>query len=357
LQINRIKIENLRNITEAAISPHNRLNIIIGNNGAGKTTILEAIYLLARARSFRQKRDGRLIKEGTERLTLFAQLQTTENYTHKIGLQKTRRQTEIKKDGKNLKRLSELAKTIPLTIITPNIQRIIEEEPQHRRRLLNWGLFHVEHGYGELVNRYNKTLAQRNSALRGSTQQLKVWDKQLNSLGVEINRLMEVYCSVWSQAISEMLKQTKIVKPIQLALASGWREDETFAEGLERNRKLDRERGYTSCGPHRADLKILHEGRAIKSSFSRGESKITAAVLLLTQTKIMAEKTGESPILLVDDLKSELDHDRCNDLLEIIHEMAVQTFVTNLEMDSLKTNLTSDAYQLFHVEHGDIRLA
>jgi DNA replication and repair protein RecF len=159
LQIKRIKIENLRNITKADISPHKGLNIIIGYNGAGKTTLLEAIYLLARARSFRQKRHGRLIKEGTERLNLFAQLQTKEKQIHKIGLQKSASKTEIRKDGQNLKRLSDLAKTIPLTIITPNIQRIIEEEPQHRRRLLNWGLFHVEHGYGELVNRYNKILA------------------------------------------------------------------------------------------------------------------------------------------------------------------------------------------------------
>jgi DNA replication and repair protein RecF len=355
LQIKRIKIENLRNIKEAEISPHSRLNIIIGSNGAGKTTILEAIYLLARAKSFRQKRDGRLIKEGTERLNLFAKIETTENHIHQIGLQKSRSQTEIRKDGKNLKRLSELAKTLPLTIITPNIQRIIEEEPQHRRRLLNWGLFHVEHGYGELVNRYKKTLAQRNQALRGSPEQLKVWNDQLIPIGDEINRIMSVYCKTWNRMISEMYTETNLANPIQLELAIGWREEETFAEALERNSQLDRDRGYTSCGPHRTDIKLLQNGVSIRNSFSRGELKITAAILLLTQLKLLAEKTHENPILLADDLKSEMDMSRYNDLLEIIYHMKVQTFVTNLDLNENRTSLTGGSYHVFHVEHGDIR--
>jgi DNA replication and repair protein RecF len=169
LHINRVKIENLRNIINAEISPHKGLNFIIGNNGAGKTTLLESIYLLARAKSFRQKRSGRLINEKADTLTLFAQLQSEDNRVHNIGLKKIAGQTEIKKDGKSLKKLSELAQTIPLTIITPNLQRIIEDEPQQRRRLLNWGLFHLEQSYSDLAYRYKKILRKETVLLEDLT--------------------------------------------------------------------------------------------------------------------------------------------------------------------------------------------
>ncbi|MEW8049146.1 MAG: DNA replication/repair protein RecF [Candidatus Thiodiazotropha sp.] len=354
LHIEKIKIENLRNITQAEISPISHINIIVGSNGAGKTTILESIYLLARARSFRQQKTGHLIREGTEQLSLFSTLRTAAHTRHKIGLQKTAKSTVIRKDGRNLKKLSDLAKTMPLTIITPNIQRIIEEDPKHRRRLLNWGMFHVEHEYGELANRYKKTLIQRNNALRGSNDQTKVWDRQLIQLGTEIDRRMSAYTKTWNETLNGMIETTNLIKPISLKIKQGWREEHSFAEALERNEKVDKERGFTGCGPHRSDLRILQEGKPVKNIFSRGEAKIAAAIMLLSQTKMIEERSGESPVLLVDDLHSELDSERYRKLLNLIAELNLQSFVTTLRYDKSESVLAKDAYQLFHVEHGDI---
>jgi DNA replication and repair protein RecF len=354
LLIEKLTIENLRNISKAEISPHKKINIILGSNGAGKTTLLEAIYILARARSFRQKSPGPLIKEGSEKLNLFTILQTANNTKHQIGLQKSKKKTEIRKDGKNLNKLSELAKSIPLTIITPNIQRIIEEDPTQRRRLLNWGLFHVEPEYGELANKYKKILVQRNNALRFSTDQIKVWDRQLITVGNEIYSSMEKYSEIWNATLSELIESSQLIKPIHLIIKKGWREGETFADALDRSRKIDEERGFTSCGPHRSDLKLVQEGKLIKDTFSRGEAKVAAVFMLLSQTKILAERLGEHPILLADDLHSELDYSRYNRLLNLIDELNLQSFITTLELDKRKNHIGTDAYQVFHVEHGEL---
>ncbi|MFI0413654.1 MAG: DNA replication/repair protein RecF [Candidatus Thiodiazotropha sp.] len=355
MHIEKIKIENLRNIANAELSPHKKINVIVGCNGAGKTTLLESIYLLARARSFRQLKTGRLIREGEEQLNLFTSfLKTATNNRHHIGLQKTVSETVIRKDGANLKKRSDLAKSLPLTIITPNIQRIIEDDPNNRRRLLNWGMFHVEHEYAFLVNSYKKTLIQRNNALRGSKEQIKVWDSQLIQLGNEIDRRMLEYTKIWNQTLNTLIKVTDLIKPISLKVKQGWKEECSFAEALDSNSKIDTERGFTSCGPHRSDLKILQDGKPIKNIFSRGEAKIAAAIMLLSQTKILEDRTGESPVLLVDDLHSELDNERYANLLKLIEAMKVQSFVTTLDSDRSENLLSADAFQLFHVEHGDI---
>jgi DNA replication and repair protein RecF len=354
LRIEKLIIENLRNISNAEISPHKKINIIHGSNGAGKTTLLEAIYILARARSFRQKNSDPLIKEGTEKLNLFTILHTAKNTKHQIGLQKSNKKTEIRKDGKNLRKLSDLAKSIPLTIITPNIQRIIEEDPKHRRRLLNWGLFHVEPEYGELANRYKKILVQRNKALRVSPAQINVWDRQLISIGDEIYSSMEKYSEIWNETLNSIVKSTQIIKPIHLNIKKGWKEGETFADALERNRKTDQERGFTSCGPHRSDVRLIQDGKMIKNTFSRGEAKIAAVFMLLSQTKMLADRLGEYPILLADDLHSELDYLRYNTLLTLIDELNLQSFITTLEFDNKQQSIATDAYQVFHVEHGEL---
>ncbi|MEW8535552.1 MAG: DNA replication/repair protein RecF [Candidatus Thiodiazotropha endolucinida] len=354
MHIETIKIENLRNIANAELSPHKKINIIVGCNGAGKTTLLESIYLLARARTFRQQKTGRLIREGEEQLSLFTSFQTATNNRHHIGLRKTVSGTVIRKDGKNLKKRSDLAKSIPLSIITPNIQRIIEDDPNNRRRLLNWGMFHVEHEYAYLANRYKKTLIQRNNALRGSREQIKVWDRQLIQLGNEIDRRMSRYTKIWNDTLNALIDVTGLIKPISLEVKQGWKEELSFAEAIDRNSKIDKERGFTSCGPHRSDLKILQDGKPIKNIFSRGEAKIAAVIMLLSQTKILEDRTGESPVLLVDDLHSELDNERYAHLLKLIEEMKVQSFATTLDSDRSKNLLSADACQWFHVEHGDI---
>jgi DNA replication and repair protein RecF len=354
LHIEKIKIESLRNIKHAEISPHKSVNFIVGGNGAGKTTLLESIYLLARARSFRQQKGSRLIQEGREQLNLFTALKTADGIRHQIGLSKTKKTTQIRKDGENIKKLSELAKAIPLTIITPNIQRIIEEDPKHRRRLINWGMFHVEHEFGDLANRYKKALLQRNNALRGSLEQIKVWDRQLINLGEDIDRRMRAYIEIWNQKVNELIDATDLIKPITLELKQGWNEQYSLGEALDNSSSTDRERGFTSCGPQRSDLRVLMDGKPIKHIFSRGEAKMAAIIMLLSQTKIVSQKTGESPALLVDDLHAEIDSEHYHEIISLIAKQNIQSFITALNSDPNEDIDKSVGFEMFHVEHGEI---
>ncbi len=165
---------------------------------------------------------------------------------------------------------------------------------------------------------------------------------------------MSEYTKSWNETVNTIIDVTGLIKPISLKVKQGWKEEFTLAEALDRNSKIDKERGFTSCGPHRSDLKILQDGKPIKNIFSRGETKIAAAIMLLSQTKILEDRTGESPVLLVDDLHSELDSERYANLLKLIEDMNVQSFVTTLDSDRSKNLISADACQMFHVEHGDI---
>ncbi|MEW8506708.1 MAG: DNA replication/repair protein RecF [Candidatus Thiodiazotropha sp.] len=355
MHIDYLSIENLRNIRSAELSPSRCLNILVGKNGAGKTTLLESIYLLARARSFRQQTRARLVNQDAQRLNLFARIETSDKTRHQIGLQQSANRIEIRKDGENLRKRSILAKTLPLTIITPNIQRVLEEDPENRRRLLNWGMFHVEHEYGDLANRYRKTLLQRNKALRGSTEQLKVWDRQIAELGTEIHQRMIGYTKLWNDTICEISETLQLDKPIKLELKTGWRDELTLYEAMEKNLERDKERGFTSCGPHRSDIKIMHNGIPAKNNFSRGEAKIAAVVMILSQTLMTKMNSGESPVMLVDDLHSELDAESYEMVLTLIANQKLQSFVTTLSLDSSLEISGAEESIVFHVEHGCVK--
>ena len=354
MQIESLKIQNLRNIIDAELKPASGLNFFIGPNGAGKTTLLESIYLLARARSFRPSQNRNLINQDSKELIIFSELNRCDGSICKIGLRKDKKQTQIKRDGNPVSKLSELAHTLPLTVITPNIQRIIEEGPDHRRKLLNWGLFHVEQSYGQLVMRYAKTLNQRNSALAGSKNELSIWTSQLSDLGESIASKQRSYLKVWNQSINELLSIYDIDIQFEIGLAQGWHAGMRFEDALNEHYSTDRERGFTSVGPHRMDIKVTAEGRAIKHDYSRGQKKIIAILMLLAQATILRQHLNEPPVLLVDDLQSELDARSHLSMLDLITSLNLQSFITSLDANNLPEQSGSAEMKLFHVEQGTV---
>jgi DNA replication and repair protein RecF len=353
LHLQRLKIENLRNIKEAEILPSNNLNLITGSNGAGKTTLLEAIYLLARTRSFRQSQNKTLIKRGENKLTLFSELQSDRGNRDRIGLSKQKDSTTVHKNSKKITKLSELAKSIPLTIITPNIQRIVEEGPTHRRKLLNWGMFHVEPIYAQLAQRYNQTISQRNRALIRNGNDLSVWTKQLVDLGNELNRIQLQYIGEWNAALTDLYANQASQMVCKLELYSGWKIGLSFEDALAELLTTDRERGFTSAGPHRLDVRMVVEGRGVKNFFSRGQSKLLALNLMIAQTQLLKRRQRENPILLIDDIKSELDEKSYFQIIETISNLNIQTFITDLNQ-SLSSRFEAVDLKMFHVEHGQI---
>jgi DNA replication and repair protein RecF len=350
MAIKQIRINNLRIINEVELKPAAGLNLIWGENGSGKTTILEALYLLSRGRSFRKADQGQLTRKGQEQLTLFATIESANN-KHKIGYTKGRGINQAKLDGSRVTRISDLARTIPLSIITPNSHEILERGPQYRRRFLDWGVFHVEQPFRNLFERYARSLKQRNASLRTKGGFDRSWNRELAETGQQINQLREKYIQNFTQKITSLASEQLGVNDLEVSWLRGWSEKRGLEQVLIESEQGDIQAGYTRFGPHRADLCIKMKGQKIEKIASRGQQKMLVAVMHLAQVDIARELAGTDTVILIDDLTSELDKHNREILLDYLQKMGNQVLVTGV--DNISSGSTCFT-EVFHVEHGSI---
>ncbi|MCU7914577.1 MAG: DNA replication/repair protein RecF [Candidatus Thiodiazotropha sp. (ex Gloverina cf. vestifex)] len=355
--INKISINQLRNISAAELNFTQSINVIQGGNGAGKTSLLEAIYLLARARSFRSTQSKKLIQADKSNLTLFALTESQNGKETRIGLKKEGGKNFIKIDGKSVKKLSELAATLPIALITPQSHRLVEEGPEYRRRLLNWGVFHVEHRYRELLTIYNRVIAQRNASLKARNNDVDVWNHQINIYANEIKNLQAAYVASWNNAFKQLSKGVDFIDSINIGYQQGWDKGLSLNDALNKKIQIDQARGYTSVGPHRSDIRLIIDGIPVRNQLSRGQQKFLVTLLMLAQSKIQSTREKEKTVILFDDFQSELDRIAQDTLFDIIQGEACQTFMTIIEREKgLERKLGSDD-EMFHVEHGSFSRA
>ncbi len=347
MAISLLKIENFRNIRELTLSPDPCLNMLWGDNGSGKTSILEAIYTVARGRSFRGRAAGSIITKGESSLTVFT---TTEilNKKHQIGIRKTSRETEVRHNGTTVNKLSELAQITPLQIITPNSHEILERGPEYRRRFLEWGVFHVEHNYKTCHKEFTKALMHRNSALRGGREQLDIWDRVLGEIGEKLNILRKRYFDHFKDTVKDEFKLFLPNDAVDISWKKGWSYSGSLEDSLIEYRDRDIERGFTQVGPHRADICVKFKGRSCKQSASRGQQKLILAGMHLAQATISERINQISPIILIDEMASELDRKNRELLLDRLRSLNTQVFLTGTDP------INQDGIKLFHVEHGAV---
>lgn len=352
MNIKSIKVENLRNINHTELSFSSSTNLIIGNNGAGKTSLLEAIYLLARARSFRQGQQKSQINKKSDHLLIYAITEDHQHQEHRIGFYRTRNNTQVKIDGQQVTKLSLLAKNLPTVLITPNSHRLIEEGPEHRRRILNWGVFHVEHHFQSQMTHFSRSLLQRNTALRSGSKDLQVWDRAFLESAQAVNESQERYFSKLQKEIFNLSHGIRFLEGLEIALNRGWKKNHSLAELLKERLTTDKERGFTGVGPQRADIEISIDRVPTKQLLSRGQQKLLVTIILLAQSKLLEKSTGEKPIFLFDDLESELDHQSIETICSLLEAQQSQTFITSLNEDRLNNYQWSKSIRMFHVEHG-----
>ena len=175
--IQELRVQHLRNLTDICIHPGSGINLIYGENASGKTSIVEAIYLLGRGKTFRDSRQENIIQEGENEAVVFARID--ENERTDIGIKKDHRSTEIRINGRKEARISTLATRCPINIITPRSHEIIERGPELRRRFIDWGVFHVEPSYKNDVVSYLKLIRERNQLLRSDHTLLRHWDSSI----------------------------------------------------------------------------------------------------------------------------------------------------------------------------------
>ena len=350
MPLDQLRINNLRNITGVDIAPASTVNLIHGANGSGKSSLLEAIYLLGRGRSFRESNLNSVIRRGTEELHLFG-LSTEQGIQRRIGLRKGKHSYEISLDGHRLKRLSTLVMELPVHVITPQSHLILEGGSGNRRRFIDWGVFHVEQQFQQLARRYQRVLSQRNSALKQQPLETGIWDRELVENAHHLEKMRADYINILRDCF--LLEQKKLLPGIDIELEwrRGWPDGRALEQVLSDGLATDKKRGYTHYGAHRGDLHLKIDGVPVTRWSSRGQQKLVITALVLAQTRAIQQRGARAPILLIDDFSSELDDVNQGRIRERVLELGCQAFITVISADDRSR---SDADALFHVEHGEV---
>ena len=337
--IKEIKLTNFRNYKEQKVSFSRDVNIFIGKNAQGKTNLLEGIYLNAFGKSFKSVKDKELIKFGEDfcRISSLAEDDEKELITE-ILIQSDGRKG-IKKDGIKIKKASELLDRIYIIIFSPEDLRIVKDEPEKRRRFINRELCQIRAGYLSDLNDYNKILKQRNIYLKDNAidfDLLDIWDRQLAASGTRIirkrkqfvERIDEISRTIHSGITDS---QEKLELKYESSIPAAGNTEEDFYNYLAAAREDDIRTGTTSKGPHRDDISILADGIDLRKFGSQGQQRTAALSLKLSEIKIIEEEKKEKPILLLDDVLSELDNDRQTMLIRSLGEN--QMFITTTDIN------------------------
>lgn len=325
--ISQVQIHNLRNLKSRKFILHKKLNIFFGNNGSGKTSILEAIYLLSTGRSFRCRENLPLIRNGEQLLAVFARTFNSQS----ISIQKMlHAPMQIRINTQPCYNTSALAHILPCQIFYQDIFQIIESGPAVRRSLLDWGVFYFKTDYHLLCKQYNRALKQRNILLKqnATIRQLSPWNKLLTELAIEIDAARQAYCA---QLVPEFIKilQQLTDMPCSLQYYKGWDKaasGKSLTEILEANYTQDLVRQYTRYGPHQADLLLFIGKYRPKHYLSRGQQKIILFALKLAQSHLLSQPC----IYLCDDFFSELDQAHADRVLQTIMDINGQFILTSV---------------------------
>jgi DNA replication and repair protein RecF len=352
LPLSRVRITTFRCLREVELELSSRRNYIFGRNGAGKTSLLEALYVLGRGRSFRTRQMRRLVQHGSDGFAVFGEVDV-EGSARRLGVAYRDGRLEKKIDGEPAAGMAELAALLPVHAIDPSMHGLIEGGPSERRRFLDWGVFHVEPGYLESWKRYRRVLSQRNAVLKQAAglDELRPWSRAVAEAGAVVDDSRQRYLARLGPLVSEIGQQL-LDRPLTLDYRRGWAAGERLEDALTAAEPRDRQAGSTEPGPHRADLVLRFDERRVQDDASRGQQKLTAAALILAQVALESADRPLRSVLVVDDPAAELDAGSLARLLAALTDLSAQLVFTALT----PTHLAPDkGFPVFHVERGGVR--
>ena len=353
MYIKKVKLENYDNLE---VGFKKDFNLIYGNNAQGKTNILEAIYLSAIGKSFQTNKDSEMIKIGKEKAKVEIEYETKDR-EGKITVEIADKKTFFI-NGIKQKKISDIIGKINIVLFYPDNIDIIKGGPAERRRFLDIMISQLKPNYIHILNKYLKTLDQRNAYLKQikfdnkSKDMLEIWDESLSQLSYQIY----TYRSEYIQKIKEKIKviHNKITncgqqdEKIEISFISSGKSQKDFYENLLRNRENDIRKGYTSTGSHRDDFDIYINDKKVNVYGSQGQQRTSVLSLKLTELNIIQDEIEEPPILLLDDFMSELDENRRNNLTNAIENNQVFITCTDKILVEEKNNT------IYHIENAKL---
>lgn len=346
MPLSELTVTDLRCIEHAHLILHPEHNLIWGSNGSGKTSLLEALFLLGRGRSFRTRTSQRLIRHGSEELVVFGRLDNSTALGVRVRQDEG---TSARVGGAAMRSLAELSQQFAVQVIDPGVHQLIEEGGATRRRWLDWGVFHREPQFVDVWSRYNRALNQRNAALK-SRAPAELWEPELAKLGEQIatwrREFMDKLGPHWTTVMDELAGFE-----VDLHYQRGWSQELPLSDALAAGRARDEALGFTHPGPHRADVAIRIKGRLAREVLSRGQQKLVAVAMNLSQLALMQASSAATPTLLLDDPAAELDRDHLGRFIELVKRLRCQLVVTALSIEAQPFGAPNS---LFHVERGHV---
>lgn len=346
MHIHRLTIDGVRSLRAIELEPA-KLNWIVGANGAGKTSILEALYALSSGRSFRGQR-ARWINQSIGVAQIFAEVDSA-GKRHRLGLERRQSQWRGRIDGEPVQRLADLARQLAVLVFHPDLHALVEGSPSVRRRFLDHGVFHVEPQFIQHWHVYHRALKQRNAALK-SGQSTDPWEQSMANSAAPLSEARQGYLDRLDPIFRQVLAALSLsLDRLEFSLDPGWQGD--LSRCLVEQRSTDQSSGSTRSGPHRADLRFVDQDGRIAGRLSRGQQKLVALALVLAQAKLLRDQLDEAPIVALDDLPSELDSTHFDATLAFLHELESQIWITSTAPPATGPGTNG---RVFHVEHGSV---
>lgn len=361
MTLKRLYIQHLRNLDTVDITPAAQVNLIFGENGSGKTSILEAINVLGVGRSFRSHKHKPLINHQQDSFTVFGKVDAG-GAEVPVGINRQANGTAVfKANGSVVSSAAALASYLPLQVINSDTFLLLEGSPKIRRQFIDWLVFHVEPKFFQVWKDAQRCLKHRNSLLRRDRIdrfELASWDQELAQASHQIHDFRQSCIDRFCATFYELVQEFVAVEGIQLTYYCGWDREKDYASVLAEGFERDRKQGFTQAGSHRADLRITVKGYPAADVLSRGQQKLLVCALKIAQGYVFSQITQRRCVYLIDDLPAELDEHYRALLVRWLDAMGTQTFVTGVEQQVLLDawrQLPATEIKMFHVEQGRVK--
>lgn len=352
----KLDIYAVRNIQKETIIPAPGINFIYGENASGKSAVIEAIFILGRAKSFRSSTIKNVINFAQNHLIVSAQILQANGSTIHLGIQLDSKVFCCRINQESTQKRSDLAYALPLQIIHPKSYELLDAGPQLRREFLDWGVFNDDKNFLCAWRNFKKALSQRNSLLKSRRPEyINVWDKELVYYGTIVNSCRQIYLQKFKPAFTDIFDRFLEIEDVDIKLISGWDTSIEFQHVLTEDLEKDLHYGFTHSGPHRGDFQLLVNNKLAKDFVSRGQLKLLVMSLKLAQVQLLTNEHSNVGCFLIDDFAAELDVTNRSKLLHYLSEIDCQVFITANEISDFGDLTNIKNYKMFHVEHGNIK--